>query len=328
LIRKIIILFLSIFWIDALSAEPWRMASLGPSFSYQSLSWQFPYEGESSFPISKLRWNILTGGAVLDWKAIDPPWLVTMELSAAGVISGRSEDRDWMGCFKSLEFCNSTSITRGWTASAALQTSYLLQSGPVWLGPVARWEGRSLFLRNIGVDERFSVEYENRAEGTVGEGCLVAEGCYRIYFSNPCHRGLDRRLSSTYSVWWGGPSIGLGLWVYPPWNAEDSPLTWELLVRGGAAWYQGDADWCLREEFAHPKSFDHYAEALTASVAQKILFRLRGSWLLTLSLSGNFLFASSGQELIYMQGEGPSLSHLSLLRWSSIEGSLSFGRTF
>ncbi len=63
-------------------------------------------------------------------------------------------------------------------------------------------------------------------------------------------------VDSTYETEWNGPWVGM--------RAElELPRNLQLFATGEYHWadYHAEADWNLREAFAHPKSFEHEADA-------------------------------------------------------------------
>lgn len=84
---------------------------------------------------------------------------------------------------------------------------------------------------------------------------LMTEGVQVIDTYNPYNLGPFRNtLNSTYETQWQGVYAGLG------WGLKTK--THELSLNARYFWldYQAEADWNLRTDFAHPKSFEQWAD--------------------------------------------------------------------
>ncbi len=156
-------------------------------------------------------------------------WLVSGSAAYGGILDGRNQDSDYLGDDRTLEFSRSHQDAKGKdTLDLEASLGYRLS----WHDPEV---GRDLhFIPRVGYSH-----HEMDLRLTNGFQVIPATG--------PIN-GLDSR----YEAEWKGPWLGLDL------RAELSART-EVFLNLSYHWldYQGVADWNLRTDFAHPKSFEH-----------------------------------------------------------------------
>ena len=161
---------------------------------------------------------------------------------AAWIWNGRGRDSDWAGDNKTLEFSRSTFDTKGhlFDLSVGLGYSFNLPMNNR-LTPLAGYAFNEQRL-NVENGNQVLFDRENTAQ-YVGED--------QVEFPLGSFRGLD----SDYEARWHGPWLGLR-WEYLGTNLE-------MFVQGEYHWldYRAEADWNLRQDFQHPVSFVHEADA-------------------------------------------------------------------
>ena len=144
------------------------------------------------------------------------------------ILRGSNQDSDYAGDNRTIEFSRSNNnASDGDVMDASLGLGLHFSFGLDWFG-ITPLVGYSYHQQNL----------------TVTDG-------YQTIPSTGSFAGLN----STYDTEWKGPWIGLDL-------SFDIKKKHNLFVNLEYHWadYSAEADWNLRTDFAHPKSFEHIAE--------------------------------------------------------------------
>ena len=229
----------------AMADEAWNIFSLSTGYRQDSLDWNIAGNSAGTSP------NVLSE---LEWRDLDILQLRGEVLSmnanrlyfrgAAGfglVLDGENQDSDFAGDNRSLEFSRSVNGVDGSSVvdlSGALGRSYAFGEG-----------GRHFIAPLLGLSY-------HRQQMRMKDGQQVLSDADNAHVLDP---GLDPYpvgaipgLDSSYDAQWWGPWLGMD-------------VQWDLLDKGTAFarleahWveYFGEANWNLRDDLAHPVSFEH-----------------------------------------------------------------------
>ncbi len=243
---------------------------ISTGYRQDNLGWNIAYDTSGTIPpniLSELKWKNVNNYLLrANGEVIVPEGLLRgLYLNASGyrgwVASGRNQDSDYDGNDRTLEFSRSNNkADEGDTLGASAAVGYAFDwktTSPVQLIRLIGLGGYSYDKQKFSMTDGV----QTLSECSIYYGCIVpAVGPFA---------GLD----SSYNARWRGPFLGLDLGL----RVADRH---SLRMRGQYHWtsYNGQANWNLRSDFLHNRSFEHdadgtgyllslmYAYALTESV--------------------------------------------------------------
>ena len=150
------------------------------------------------------------------------------------IMTGDVQDSDYLGDNRTLEFSRSNnSADDGNTLDATVGIGYQFSFGSNFLS----------FIPLVGYSR-----YEQNLTVTDGNQTIPPTGPFA---------GLD----STYETEWTGPWVGADLVFRMPHEKKYfEKFSFQVGLEYHWADYYAEADWNLRTDFAHPKSFEHDAD--------------------------------------------------------------------
>jgi opacity protein-like surface antigen len=134
--------------------------------------------------------------------------------------------------------------------------------------------------------------------------------------------GAFLNLNSTYNARWFGP-----------WAGADAAYRFGNFTLNGTAelhyaFYTADADWNLRNDFQHPKSFEHRATGVGFVWGAGLEYAFTGN----ISVSGNFEYqlwqATDGTDKTFFVNGTPRDTKLNEVNRDSIGGNIALKYTF
>lgn len=134
--------------------------------------------------------------------------------------------------------------------------------------------------------------------------------------------GAFAGLNSTYKATWSGPWLGIDMDLLGEKYGLQSGIEYHI------AHYSAEADWNLRSDFQHPKSFEQTAEG------KGFVFFLGGDytvwrkWAITADANYQKWSASGGREKTYLANGGTSQTRLNEVNWTSYAYMFGFKRRF
>lgn len=206
------------------------------AYRQDNLDWNIAAPGGSPNVLSELQWeNLHIAQLKGDFSLVSPSgWQLQGRAGYGWILEGENQDSDYWGDDRTLEFSRSNNqADRGHVFDASLGFGYRLglggESGKPRLGltPLAGYSYHEQSLRMHDFHQ------------TVSE----------FGFPVPVGTTSDE-LNSRYETQWHGPWLGLGL----------RASLWERIDLFGEVvhhWadYHAQANWNLRDDFEHPKSF-------------------------------------------------------------------------
>jgi len=220
--------------------------SFSGSFGYRSddLNWNIAGDITGNHPnvLSELEWEDIgifqiKGANTTVYRGI----YFRGSLAYGWIFSGEVQDSDYLGDNRTLEYSRSNNNAddgNTFDASAAIGYQFLFQSGLLGISPVV---GYSYHQQNL----------------TLTDGNQTVES----FLSPPL--GPFEGLDSSYDAEWKGPWIGVDVsFQSPARNRTHARKGYELKCGFEYHWadYDAEADWNLRTDFAHPKSFEQDAD--------------------------------------------------------------------
>lgn len=207
---------------------------------------------------------------------------------------GTVQDSDYLGDNRTLEFSRSN--------NAADQGNVLDLS--LGFGPkISLWEGRLTLIPLVGYSY-----HEQNLKLLDGYQTIPAKGAFA---------GLD----SSYDTQWYGPWLGIEFEFIP-----SSRLLFRGLTEYHQVDYYAEANWNLRTAFAHPKSFEHYADGSGWINELGVDFLLNKNWSLALSGTYQIWETDPGHERLFLADGSTYATRLNQVNWES--ASLQLGLTY
>lgn len=122
---------------------------------------------------------------------------------------------------------------------------------------------------------------------------------------------FDGNLNSTYTAEWEGLWFGGAL----QWRVPKHLLSLELQ----AHWldYYAEANWNLRDDFAHPVSFAHWSEASGFRWALQYQYYFHTRFSAWLNISGESFEADPGRDVVYFADGSRGATRLNGVTWDS-----------
>ncbi len=285
------------FALETVGAEPpsLRVAAVGRD---AELTWSIAGSGGYPNILSELTWNNLTvRGLEIDAVVPVVGGLEGRARARAGlIVSGDNQDSDYSADNRQGEYSRSNNNASGgmvWDVSAAL--GYRLRP--------AGW--RLSFLPTLGLE-------------VVQDRLRMTDG-YQTITPDPINLPLgpfNKTLDSRYIATWYGPWIG-------------GEVLYEFAAGGGARLsfgyqlnaYYGWADWNLRDEFDHPKSFAQRAYGQEFRAAVEVAVPLSAAVLLSLEGDVSLGATATGTDRTYYANGTTADTQFNGVEWWSLGGS-------
>ena len=216
---------------------------------------------------------------------------IDMRLSATyGIVTGgKNRDSDYAGDNRSIEYSRSDNGADGsvWDISFGAGPRIPLLDDRLHLTPAIGYAVSSQRLKMVDGFQTIDL-----IGGRIGP-----------------FPGLDSR----YNTLWYGPWIGL---------EGEARLSKRVVVTGGVSWnfvtFEAEADWNLRTDFAHPKSFEHHArgDGVTWSVGAG--YEPEERWMLRLEyLRRDWGADRNGIDRVFFSDGTVAETRLNEARWKS-----------
>jgi outer membrane protein W len=244
----------------------------------QREEFQWSVAGSSGSPniLSELTWDdieiakLQTGLAFL----FDKNWLFNLDLGYGRIYEGKNQDSDYFGDNRTLEFSRSNNgADEGDVYEASVSLGYQ------WVSPIQKLS----FVPKLGLSYR-------------AQNLKIVDGVQTVSdFGNTTPLGPFDGLDSSFDATWFGPWIGLDT-VFDVTPKFSTYVDTELHY----VFYNAEAQWNLRSDFAQPLSFEQEAEGVG------VILRLGGAYQIDKQLALNFhlektdwLADRKGQDTLY-----------------------------
>ena len=283
------------------AAETRTNLEFGAGYREDNFDWNIAgnINGNNPNILSELTWSDikifqLKGGIN---SVIGKAFYLRGALDYGWIFDGGNQDADYNGDNRTLEWSQSNNST---------------DQGSVWdatLGIGYQFKAASDKLRIIPLlGYSYSDQYFNITDGyqTVSEPALAPAG------ETPLPLGPFAGLDSSYEAEWWGPWVGIDLWFDP---SEKMSLYAGFEYHW--ADYQGDANWNLRSDFAHPTSFEHNADGTGIIMTLGGEFLLVKPWFLSLYINYQDWSTDPGLDTLYYADGSISQTRLNEVNWDS-----------
>ncbi len=264
---------------------------LSTCYRVDDLDWNIAGAGNSPNILSELTWTDLEIFQVnLGIRAIIGKALYMRGSFGYGwIFDGDNQDSDYAGDDRTFEFSRSNNnADDGNTFDASLGIGYQLTFG----------------LDNFGITPIIGYSYHEQ-NLTITDGYQTIELVYG-------NTGAFPGLNSKYETEWKGPWIGLNMFIKP-----SEKLTILLSFEYHWADYYAEADWNLRTDFAHPKSFEHYAYGNGIVISVGGDYSLTRHWSLFMSFDYEDWSTNAGIDRLFFANGTTLESRLNEVNWES-----------
>ena len=213
------------------------------------------------------------------------------KLSYGWIYDGKNQDSDYLGDNRTLEFSRSNNSADG---------------GQVWDGSIGFGPRFAFGTDYFELIPLIGYSYHEQR-------LTITDGVQTVPEAGP-FPGLH----SSYDTQWYGPWIGLDVTL----GVGQRLGSFKNVVFFGSfeyhwADYYAQADWNLRDDFAHPKSFEHEANGRGYMVTMGARLYFNPRWALTLAYDLADWETDPGVDRVFFSDGGISETRLNEVNWES-----------
>lgn len=284
----------------ALSSGLDREYSLSVISRVDELDWNIAGNTSGTSPniLSELTWTDLEslGLEIKGSAPVNNRMYLRGSFRYSWIYSGANQDSDYSGNNRTQEYSRSNNNSDSgsvWDASGGL--GFVLLDGPFFIAPVG---GFSYHKQNLTITDGFQT--------------IPATGPFA-------------GLNSTYEARWFGPWAGLDLWYTRP---RSRSFTLSMSLEYHVLWYRAEADWNLRSDFSHPKSFEHWATGNGILLTIDSVHRLKSGISINYGIDVRAFMVHNGTDRVYFSSGAISDTKLNEVNWTSSSIYLGLGYAF
>jgi hypothetical protein len=286
---------------------PWVEFEISYGCRQDQLDWNIAgnLQGENPNILSDLTWeDLLIHEMRLGIRTtLNRPIYFRGSLHYGVIVDGANQDSDYAADDREMEFSRSNNnADEGSTFDASLGIGYNFRVFSERLNIIPQ-AGYSIHRQNL----------------------TITDGDQTITWAGGPPLGSFDGLDSTYETQWLGPWIGMNLAVkviksmkYPP------PFSICLYYEYHWAEYYAEADWNLREDFEHPKSFEHEADGTGRLMGVAFRVRISDGWSLTAGYESETWSAEAGIDRVFLANGTTISTRLNEVNWESETYQLGF----
>ena len=220
-------------------------------------------------------------------------------LAYGWIFSGDNQDSDYLGDNRTLEFSrsnNSADAGNTFDASVGVGYQFLFSSGFFGITPLV---GYSYHEQNLTM--------------TDGNQTLTSP------IAPPL--GPFPGLDSSYDTQWKGPWLGVDAAFSSASSSNKTTVfdEYELILGFEYHWadYEAEADWNLRTDFAHPKSYEHEADGTGVVLSADLNIYFNAHWALNLNANYQTWETDPGTDRTFFADGTVSETRLNTVEWDS-----------
>ena len=294
---------------DVAALWPDSEVSLSAGYRVDDLDWNIAADPSGGSPniLSELTWRDLEIFQLgLELRLVVHQLFIIKFMGKRGFINnGNNQDSDYHGDNRTLEFRrsnNSADDGYTWDSSIGIGPRFTFGLDYLELAPLV---GYSYHEQNLTMTE--------------GRQTIPPAGAFP-------------GLLSSYDTQWYGPWLGLDLRISAGQHLEIiKNVVFFASFEYHWANYEAEADWNLRENFAHPKSFEHEADGHGYSVTAGAKFYFDRRWDLSLAYSVTRWNTDAGTDRVFEIIDGEVVAaetRLNEVNWKSNTLTLSWDYHF
>lgn len=207
------------------------------------------------------------------------------------ITSGSNQDSDYGGNNRTIEYSRSNNATNDgsvWDVSGGI--GYVFGAGS---------PGNELKLMPMA-----GLSYHK-------QNLKITDGYQSMTYAGGPPLGPFSGLNSKYSSRWAGPWAGADI----SYNFRNLSLLGSFEYH--LAYFKAEADWNLRTTFAHPKSFEHWANGTGVVISLCAEYSLGKNWSLTGAYDMQDFSATDGTDRTYSSNGSIAETVLNEVNWES-----------
>ena len=287
---------------DNVSAERGASFAFNNGYRADDLDWNIAGDSTGNNPniLSELSWNDLKiyqakadGRVILDW------FYLRGSIGYGWILDGENQDSDYGADNRTLEWSRSNnSADNGNVMDASVGMGYPFEPGPGWLR-MTPLLGYSFHEQNLTM---------TNGEQTLSDSSISIP----LFGISPSPVGPISGLNSTYESNWKGPWAGIDLSI-------EASRSLNLFGSFEYHWanYEAEANWNLRTDFAHPKSFEHIANGKGIVVSGGGTYAIDKHWLISANVDYQKWSTDAGTDRTFFSSGATSITRLNEVNWSS-----------
>jgi outer membrane autotransporter protein len=265
-------------------------------YRMDELDWNIAGDINGNNPniISELTWDDLESYQVKFQGGLVWPHLIAVKgyVAYGWLFDGKNQDSDYLGDNRTFEFSRSNNTTDDdevWDASLAV--GYPTRFGRTVIATVTPLVGYSHHEQKLN----------------------ITDGYQTIPSLGPIE-GLD----SSYETKWKGPWIGIDL-HFKAAETKSVAHRFETYVTYEYHWadFEAEANWNLRNDLAHPKSFSHDADGNGFVISAGINYLLTQNWALNFNFDYQDWSTDSGTIKFYLADGTTHKQQLNEVNWTA-----------
>ena len=265
-------------------------------YRVDDLDWNIAGDINGNNPniLSELTWDDIESYQVKFQGSLVWPRIIALRGSVnyGWIFDGDNQDSDYLGDNRSFEFSRSNNSTDDgdvWDASIAV--GYPFRFGQTVIGTVIPLVGYS--------------HHEQELKITDGYQTIPSLGSFP---------GLD----SSYDTQWEGPWIGIDL-RFKAREIKTFAHRFEAYFTYEYHWadYDAEANWNLRDDLAHPKSFKHHADGSGYVIGAGFNFYLQRNWALNFNIDYQDWSTDDGTIKFFLADGTTHKQQLNEVNWTS-----------
>ncbi len=293
--------------LPAVHASPNVQMEGGLSTGYRQdrLNWNIAGTSAGTSPniLSELSWQNLDiaqlrAGGKITYK---DDWVMRGAASYGKIVSGQNQDSDYWGDNRTLEFSRSNNNAGGDVRDASLGVGHTFRLFDSSVGKFINLTplvGYSFHQQNLTMTDGLQ---------TVSRPDLAPP------WVNPQPLGPFAGLNSSYSTEWKGPWLGMDAWLQAgPKLAVIASMEYHWVD------YSANANWNLRDKFAHPVSFTHSANGNGYNVSLGGSYSITKNFLLNVTLEHRKWTTNPGMDVTFFADGTTGRTRLNQVNWESM----------
>lgn len=283
-------------------AGRWKTVEIEAGYGYRqdSFDWNIAGDSQGKNPdvLSELTWDDLIIHEVrLGLRAnLKKSFVLKGSINYGVIVSGDNRDSDYSADNREAEFSRSINdADDGHTLDSQMGAGYRIQlfSETIWVTPLA---GYSYHRQHL----------------------TMTDGYQSITWAGGPPLGPFEGLDSTYEAEWQGPWVGIEMILDAEMFAKSlSPISLYASWEYHWADYYAEADWNLRDDFKHPRSFEHEADGTGIVASLGICVRLSDRWSLTLEYETEEWSTDRGVDRVFLDNDSIIETRLNEVNWQS-----------
>ena len=255
--------------------------------------------------LSELTWDDIESYQVKFQGSLVWPKIIALKGSAnyGWIVDGENQDSDYLGDNRTFEFSRSNnSADDGDVWDVSLAVGYPMRFGQNVTGTLTPLVGYSYHEQNLKITDGFQT--------------IPATGPFP---------GLD----SSYDTEWKGPWIGIDL-RFKAREIKTFAHRFETYFTYEYHWadFDAEADWNLRDDFAHPKSFEHDTDGNGYIIGAGFNFVLHQHWALNFNFDYQDWSTDDGTIKFFLADGTTHKQQLNEVNWTSYALSLGLSVRF